>query len=255
VPLVFDLDGVLWLGGQPIPGSADAIATLRAGGHRVLFVTNNSASLVEEVERRLGAMGVPADGDVVTSSIAAAALVEAGERVHVVGGRGVRDALQARGAVLVDGGDADAVVVGRDTRFDFSMLAAASDAIRRGARFIATNDDSTFPTAEGLEPGNGAIVAAVATASGQDPVVAGKPNAPMAKVVRDLLGDGDITMVGDRPDTDGRFALALGGRFALVLSGVTTRADLPVTPAPDLVADDLAALAGLLGSRDRVKGT
>jgi 4-nitrophenyl phosphatase len=254
VALVFDLDGVLWLGGQPIPGSADAIATLRAGGHRVLFVTNNSASCVPEVERRLAAMGVPAEGDVVTSSIAAASLVEAGERVHVVGETGLREALEARGALLVDHGDADTVVVGRDTNFDFAMLAAASATIRDGARFIATNDDSTFPTAHGLEPGNGAIVAAVATASGREPVVAGKPHAPMAKVVRDLLGGGDITMVGDRPDTDGEFAVALGGRFALVLSGVTSRADLPVTPEPDLVADDLAALARLLGAQDHVKG-
>jgi 4-nitrophenyl phosphatase len=249
VALVFDLDGVLWLGGQPIPGSAAAVATLRAGGHRVLFVTNNSASRVSEVERRLAAMGVPAEGDVVTSSIAAASLVQPGERVHVVGEAGLRDALEGRGAVLVDDGRADTVVVGRDTGFDFAMLATASAVIREGARFIATNDDSTFPTAQGLEPGNGALVAAVATASGHEPIVAGKPHAPMAGVVRDLLGDGDITMVGDRPDTDGQFARALGGRFALVLSGVTTRADLPVTPEPDLVADDLAALAALLVKR------
>ena len=114
---------------------------------------------------------------------------------------------------------------------------------------MATNDDSTFPTAHGLEPGNGAIVAAVATAAGATPVVAGKPHDAIAAVVRSIVGpDQDLVTVGDRADTDGRFAQALGGRFGLVLSGVTKRADLPVSPEPDLVGDDLADLAAQLGA-------
>lgn len=251
--IVADLDGVIWLGSQPIPGAADAVGRLRRSGHRVLFVTNNSASRVSDVESKLAAMGIPARGDVVTSAIAGASLVAPGERVHVIGGAGLREALEQRGAIVVDGDDAgeraDVVVVGRDPRFDFAMLAAASAAIRGGARFVATNDDSTFPTADGLEPGNGAIVAAVATAAGCEPVIAGKPYEPIAAVVRSILGpETELVAVGDRADTDGRFALTLGARFALVLSGVTKRGDLPVTPSPDLVGADLAELATLLGA-------
>jgi 4-nitrophenyl phosphatase len=263
VAIVCDLDGVIWLGRRPIPGVAEAVARLRAAGHRVLFVTNNSASPVAGIEGRLAAMGVPAEGDVVTSAMAGASLVRPGERVHMIGGPGLVEALERRGAEVVEGTDADVVVVGRDTRFDFAMLAAAATAIRGGARFVATNDDSTVPTPDGLEPGNGAIVAAVATAAGVTPIVAGKPNQAIAAVVRAVLvGEtdplpergapvtplGDLVAVGDRADTDGRFARALGGRFGLVLSGVTKATDLPVTPAPDLVGQDLADLATQLGA-------
>ncbi len=247
--IVCDLDGVIWLGPVPIPGAAEAVARLRRAGHRVLFVTNNSASRVAQIEHKLDAMGVPATGDVVTSAGAAASLVEPGQRVHMIGGPGVVEALAASGAVLVAGADAEVVIVGRDADFTFAKLAEAAAAVRRGARFVATNDDSTFPTPHGLEPGNGAIVAAVATAAGCAPEVAGKPYPVMAALVRSILGpDDDVVMVGDRADTDGRFAGPLGGRFGLVLSGVTTSADLPVEPAPDLVADDLAQMAGLLGA-------
>jgi HAD superfamily hydrolase (TIGR01450 family) len=248
VAIVFDLDGVIWLAGTSIPGSAQGVARLRAAGQRVLFVTNNSSATVDEVEGMLEGMGIPAKDDVVTSSQAAASLVAAGERVHVVGGPGVREALEARGAVLTsDGEPAAALVLGRSTAFDFAMMAAAASTVRAGARFIATNDDATYPTPHGLEPGNGALVAAVETASGVRPVVAGKPYSAMADLVRSLLPAGEqVVMVGDRADTDGRFGVALGGRFALVLSGVTRRIDLPVSPAPDLVADDVAALVGPL---------
>jgi 4-nitrophenyl phosphatase len=111
--------------------------------------------------------------------------------------------------------------------------------VRDGARLLATNDDATYPTPDGLIPGGGAILAGVSTAAGVAPEVAGKPHRPMAALVRDRVGDEGV-MVGDRPDTDGRFAVALGYRFALVLSGVTTT--LPVEPAPDSVAVDLATL-------------
>jgi 4-nitrophenyl phosphatase len=254
VAIVFDLDGVIWLAGTPIAGAADGVARLRAAGHRVLFVTNNSAATVAEVEARLEAMDVPAKGDVVTSSQAAASLVTPGERVHVVGGPGVHEALAARGAVVTDNGDhATALVLGRTTEFDFAMMAAATTTVRSGARFIATNDDATYPTGHGVEPGNGALVAAVETATGTRALVAGKPYKAMADLVRSLLPPGErVVMVGDRPDTDGRFGVAMGGLFALVLSGVTRREDLPVTPAPDLVGDDVASIVGpLLDSLDR----
>jgi 4-nitrophenyl phosphatase len=147
----------------------------------------------------------------------------------------------ARGGTPVADGDADAVLVGFHREFDYERLRIAHRAILRGARLVATNDDPTYPTPEGPIPGGGSIVAAVAYAAGVAPVVAGKPNAPMAELVRSLAGDAG-TVVGDRPDTDGAFAVTLGYRFALVLSGVTGPDDLPVTPEPDVVAPALADL-------------
>jgi 4-nitrophenyl phosphatase len=154
-------------------------------------------------------------------------------------GLGVVEELNRRGAVVVDGGAADAVVVGYHREFDYDRLTVAMRAVRGGARLIGTNDDATYPTDEGLLPGNGSLLAAVATASGATPVVAGKPHEPMADLVRRRAGAHGV-VVGDRPDTDGAFAVALGYRFALVLTGVTRREDLPVQPPPDLVAADAA---------------
>lgn len=235
-----DLDGVIWLGEEPIAGSAEAVARLRAAGHDVVFCTNNSSRPRAEVEAELARHGIPAAGDVLTSAMAAAALVDPGERVLVCAGPGVVEALEARGAVPVSVGPADAVMVGFHRSFDFERLRIASAAVRDGARLLATNDDATYPTPNGLIPGGGAILAAVERASGRTAEVAGKPHAPMAALVTARLG-GDGVMVGDRDDTDGRFARALGYRFALVLSGVTTAAEVQA-PLPDLVAADLAAV-------------
>lgn len=240
MPFVLDLDGVIWLADDPIPGSAEAVARLRAAGEVVVFCTNNSSEPVGQVEAKLQRHGIPAQGDVLTSAMAAATLVEPGERVLVCGGPGVVEALTARGAVPVRDGDADAVMVGFHHDFDYERLRIACAAARRGARLLATNDDSTYPTAAGLIPGGGAILAAVVAGAGVPAVVAGKPNGPMATLVRARLG-ANGTMVGDRADTDGRFAVALGYRFALVLTGVATDEE-GMDPPPDLVAPDLATL-------------
>ncbi|MCB1005287.1 MAG: HAD-IIA family hydrolase [Acidimicrobiales bacterium] len=237
---VLDLDGVVWLDDQPLPGAAAAVGRLRSAGERVVFVTNNSSVRLADQEAKLARFGIPAAGDVVTSAVVAAGLVEAGERVFVCAGPGVEEAVRARGAEPVRDGDADAVLVGFHRDFDYDELDRASRAVRRGARLVGTNDDATYPTPAGLLPGGGAILAAVATASGTAPVVAGKPYPPMAEHVRALVG-GHGVAVGDRPDTDGRFARALGFEWLLVLSGVTGRDDLPVDPAPDRIAEDLAA--------------
>jgi HAD superfamily hydrolase (TIGR01450 family) len=241
VAWALDLDGVLWLGDRPIPGAAEAVARLRSAGQEVIFVTNNSSVPVGEVEAKLSRHGISARGGVVTSAMAAAGLVEPGETALVCAGRGVDEALTLRGVRTVRTGPADVVVVGFHRDFDYDRLEAASTAVRNGARLLATNDDATYPMPDGPIPGGGAILAAVRTASGAVAEVAGKPNRPMADLVRALVGDEGV-MVGDRPDTDGRFARTLGWRFALVLSGVTT--SLPVEPEPDLVAVDLATLVG-----------
>jgi ribonucleotide monophosphatase NagD (HAD superfamily) len=133
-------------------------------------------------------------------------------------------------------------VVGWHREFDLARLARAADAARAGARLIGTNEDATLPTADGLLPGAGAILAAVACASGVTPEVAGKPHAPMRALVAERVGPVAV-MVGDRPSTDGALAAALGARFGLVLSGVTgAREAAALRPAPDRVAADLAGL-------------
>ncbi|MGE3620478.1 MAG: HAD-IIA family hydrolase [Acidimicrobiia bacterium] len=238
---VLDLDGVVWLGEVPLAGAAAAVAELRARGEQVLFATNNSFPTLADQEAKLARAGIDAAGSVVTSALAAATLVEPGERVLVCGGPGVVEAVGSRGATVVATGPAEAVVVGFHTDFDYDGLRRAFRAVEAGARLVATNTDATYPTPEGPIPGGGAIVAAVAYATGAEPVVAGKPWSPMVDLVRARLGP-EATMVGDRAETDGAFARALGYRWALVLSGVTGPGDLPVEPAPDVVAVDLAAL-------------
>lgn len=246
-----DLDGVVWLAHHPIPGSVEAIADLRAAGHRVLFVTNNSSATVAAQESALAAIGIPAVGDVLTSAMAAALLIEPGERVHVCGGAGIVEAVERRGGVVVSGEVCDAVMVGFHRTFDFDGLTVAATLVRRGARLIGTNDDATYPTPDGPIPGGGSILAAVTTASGSQPVIAGKPHEPMARLVRSVIGDSAATaavMVGDRPETDGLFATQLGCRYAIVWSGVTDPGG-DVTPTPDIAVDDLASVAALLLGR------
>lgn len=287
-PVLCDLDGVVWLTHRPIPGSVEAIARLREAGHRVVFVTNNSFATVAEQERALELIGVPAHGDVVTSSMAAGTLLVPGQRVLVCGGPGIVEAVETAGAEVVghaefDAGNTgsrvarvDAVIVGFHRDFDYESMRRAARAVRDGARFIGTNEDATYPTSEGEIPGGGSILAAVRTAVGGDPVVAGKPHPTMAAYVRRMLvssrsesselavelddrSDDDrlanAVMVGDRPATDGRFAREVGCRFALVRSGVASvdseLTELLRTSAVrvDIEAPDLAGVAEvILGS-------
>jgi len=180
--------------------------------------------------------------------------MQPGERALVCGGVGVEQALERRGVTCISHEDADAgvlvdaVVVGLHRTFDYHVLARAAKAIRLGARLVGTNDDATYPTPDGPIPGGGSILAAVQTAAGVEPVVAGKPHGPMAELVRRAIGvDASVraVMVGDRPTTDGLFARTLGCRYAHVHSGVTPRSAL-VVPTPDLVGDDLAAVAAIV---------
>ncbi len=238
-----DLDGVVWLAGHAIPGSTGAVSELRSAGERVVFLTNNSGPLVAGHVEALAKVGLPcAPGDLATSAQAAASMLSPGSRVAVVGGGGILEALDEQGVKVVSAKQSpDVVIVGRCLELDYWALSAAAGAVRDGARFIATNTDSTFPTADGLVPGAGALVAFIATAAGRQPEVAGKPHEPMAALVKSRYGALSV-VVGDRPETDGLFAKRTGSRFGLVFSGVTQPSDLPVEPAPDLVAQDLAEL-------------
>jgi 4-nitrophenyl phosphatase len=243
VTWLLDLDGVVWLAEEPIPGSAEAIARLRSEhGQRVVFLTNNSSATVAEYLAKLERCGVPTEpDDLITSAQAAATLVQPGETALVCAGPGVDEALRAREVVTVREGRADAVVVGWHRDFDFGRLTAAFDAVHGGARLIGTNDDATYPTPSGPLPGGGSILAAVRYASGAEATVAGKPFEPMADLLHARVAD-PVIMVGDRPSTDGRFAERVGVPFGLVLTGVTSPEAPPTVPAPARVGADLAAL-------------
>ena len=266
-PILCDLDGVVWLSHEPIGGSVEAIAALRAAGHRVLFVTNNSYAKVAQQEETLASLGIPAVGDVLTSSGAAATLLKPGQRVLVAGGPGVVEAVESVGAIVAGRTDddsspdaqlktdtnIDAVIVGFHGTFDFESMRRASAAVRSGAVLIGTNDDATYPTSTGVIPGGGSILAAIAIASGVAPIVAGKPFTPMGELVRRTLGVNDLSscwMVGDRYSTDGVFAKTIGAKFALVTSGIVDRVGaeaLRVEHKFEVVVDDLLALAKYLG--------
>lgn len=257
-PVLCDLDGVVWLAHEPIAGSAEAVRRLRQAGHRVVFVTNNSFSTMAEHHAALRHVGIEAEGEVITSSMAAATLVEPGQRVMVLGGAGIVEALETRGVEVVDdtvdaatADTVDVVMVGLHRRLSYEGLARATRALVRGALLVGTNDDATFPTPHGPIPGGGAILAAVQAASGQAGVIAGKPHGPMATAVRRHLSVADdqtppwwphMVMVGDRPSTDGAFAQRLGCRFALVRTGVAAPGTHPGVPV-DVDAADLAEVA------------
>jgi HAD superfamily hydrolase (TIGR01450 family) len=248
---IVDLDGVLWLAGEPIGDAAGAVAHIRAHGARVVFATNNASPTTADLLGRLGRIGIEAGPpDLVTSAAVAASLLEPGRRVHLLGEGGIREALEDRGVEIVTDGRRQAAVVSWSRSFDFAALTAASSAARETGRLIGTNSDPTHPTPEGLLPGSGALLAAVATASGVTPEVAGKPNPPMVEYIRRhvLRGGATAVMVGDQPGTDGVLARRLGIPFVLVDSGVT-RPGAPVDACPVAVrSPDLVALvSGVLG--------
>lgn len=249
-----DLDGVIWLAHQPIPGSVEAIARLREADIRVIFVTNNSFSLLSDHEVALARIGIEATGDVISSAMSAAVPLRAGQRVLVCGGQGLVEALSAKGVHVVvayeepgAAGPFDAVVVGLHKQFSYEVLNDAQRAVRSGAQLIGSNEDSTYPTPQGPTPGGGAVLAAIATAADTTPLVTGKPHAVMAELVRHMLGEvsaEEMMMIGDRPSTDGAFARTLGCRFGLVKSGVTSdRSAIDFTMRDnDIVGNDVAAL-------------
>ena len=253
--LLCDLDGVVWLAHQPIQGSVEALGRWLVCGHEVVFVTNNSSSTIGEQEAHLAAIGISSAGRVVSSSTAAGRLVHAGERVLVVGGPGIAEAVKNAGAIVlgsVERGDAvDVVVVGIDRDFSYAKLTASSAAVRAGARLVATNHDPTYPTPAGLTPGGGAIVAAVAYASETEAIYAGKPQTMMFDTAMErasaLLGrtarKEEVIVVGDRLDSDGVFARNAGVRFCHVRTGVNLQAPAGTESHADLarVVDALMA--------------
>jgi glycerol 3-phosphatase-2 len=249
---LLDLDGVVYLGGTPIDGAVDALEAAAKNGMRLAFVTNNASRTPAAVAAQLTAMGIPAAGtDVVTSAQAAARLiagkVPAGSPVLVVGAMSLRLALRARGLRPVSTAAARpvAVVQGYAPDIGYGVLAEAGLAVRAGAWFVATNVDVTLPTARGLQPGNGSLAQVVATATGQQPAVAGKPEPPMHAESVERVHATRPLVVGDRLDTDIEGGVRGGADSLLVLTGVTVPADVLLAPPqrrPTYLAADLAGL-------------
>lgn len=250
--LILDLDGVVYLGDEEIPGAGAALRKLSASGARLLFATNNASRTRTDfsgrIERVTGFEASPAQ--IVSSAAAAASLLAPGETCLCVGAEGLRWELTEAGGVITESWrSAEAVVVGFDEAMTYSRLRDAALALRSGARFIAANDDRTFPAPDGMWPGAGATLAFLESATGRGPdVIAGKPHAAMRSLLASRLAPGRCMVVGDRPETD----LAMGREEAwttvLVLTGVVEDVDdVPADLAPDLVLDSIADLPATLG--------
>ena len=252
---LLDLDGVVYRGADPVPGAPEALAAARAAGMRLAFVTNNASRPPEAVAGHLVEIGVDARPDeVVTSAQAAstmlAELIGPGGLVLVIGGPGLRSAVAEVGLVAVPSYDAvpgpQAVIQGFSPDLAYEDLVQATFAVAAGATWVATNTDTTIPTARGLQPGNGTLVAAVAAATGQRPLVAGKPERALVDEAVRRSGATRPLCVGDRLDTDIEGAVRAGMDSLLVLTGVSSLADLLAAPPdrrPTYLGSDLTALA------------
>jgi glycerol-1-phosphatase len=249
---LLDLDGVVYLGGTPIPGAAEALRKADAAGMRLAYVTNNAFRTPAAIAELLTSFGVPAaKEDVVTSAQAAARLLaehlQAGAPVLVVGGSGLRMAVRERGlrpvSTAID--KPQAVVQGYAPDISYSLLAEGGLAVAAGALFVASNGDRTLPSRRGRQPGNGSLIQVIATATGRKPLVAGKPEPPLHRESVLRTGAKNPLVVGDRLDTDIEAAHRVGADSLLVLTGVTGPAEVVLAPPsqrPTYLAEDLAGL-------------
>ncbi len=262
---IFDLDGVIWRGHTPIAGAVESIHQLRANGKRCFYCTNNSRLTQGQFAQRLRAIGLELqDEDVISSAWATARFLATamprGFSVFVVGEEGLRSTLQSVGARILSAAEAenevaDCVVAGIDREFTYEKMRLAQRQILRGARFIATNRDATFPVEDGVIPGSGSIIAGIETASGTVPTTIGKPAPLMLQLCVDAfnLVPAQTAMIGDRLDTDIACAHRAGLPAILVLTGVNTRSDGETASAeekPDAIFDDLPALLRELFPRE-----
>ena len=259
---VFDLDGTVYLGEEALPGAVETIAELRRRGSRVLFVSNKPLYPRQNYADKLTRLGIPATaGDVITSAYVLArylALHEPDLRYYVVGEANLVAELEGQGLHVVgelagqdpqdviDPTGIDAVVVAFDRTLDYRKLNTAYQALRRGARYFATNGDKTCPMPGGDIPDAGATLAALLQISGRSPeLIAGKPSTVIlqAALERLELPAERCLMAGDRLETDIRMGHDAGMKTAVVLSGVTTRADAEkASPQPNLVLANLGEL-------------
>lgn len=251
---IFDMDGVLYRGKTPLPGVQALFDALTLRGIRFLLATNNSMATPAAYVVRMAEMGVSVSEDDIQTSATATRdylldLLSPDATILAVGmpalGEQLFSGTSFRTATDDQDQSVDAVVVGLDLEFTYAKLYRATRAIHGGAKFIATNSDATLPTEDGVQPGAGSIVAAIATASGVTPTVVGKPETlMMLKGIQQLgVQPWEAVMVGDRLDTDILSGHRAGLQTVLVLTGVSRRADLEAADIlPDYVFTDLPAL-------------
>jgi glycerol-1-phosphatase len=250
--LLFDLDGVVYIGGTAIPGAPEALQRAKRDGAHVAYVTNNASRTPAAVAALLEGMGAPVtEADVVTSAQAAARLLAdklpPKSKVLVIGGTALRLALRERGLVPVSTATEHpaAVVQGFAPGIDYAKLAEGGLAVRAGALFVATNADSTIPNARGTAPGNGSLLKVIEYATGVAPIVAGKPEPPLHRESVIRTGARRPLVIGDRLDTDIEAAYNTGTDSLLVLTGVDTPRTVTLAPKqrrPTYIAATLDAL-------------
>jgi glycerol 3-phosphatase-2 len=250
--LILDLDGCVWVGDEPLPGAVDAITALREAGKRVAFVTNDPRHALEDHVRKLWRIGLKASlADVVSAGAAMQHLLaetQHGKTTFVIGTEPLHRHVADAGCRVMNGTDlasrAEVVVVGGTEDLVYDDLRNAVLALRRGAEFLATSRDPTYPMPDGLWPGTGAVVAAVEVGSGRTASIVGKPEPQLFYTALDRLGDGRTLVVGDRLDSDVAAAAKAGLDSALVLTGGTSReeAEAADDPRPTTIADSLSAL-------------
>ncbi len=249
--LILDLDGCIWVGDEAVPGSVDAVKALREGDKRVAFATNNSHHPGEELVAKLWSIGIRAAlSDVVTVGGAVQHLLaetRSRRTAFVIGAESMRQHVTDAGLRVLNGTDlasrAEVVLVAGTTDVVYDDIKTAALAVRRGADFLATARDPTYPQSDGLWPGTGAILAAVEVASGRTAQIVGKPEPQLFLTALDRLGEGRTLVVGDRLDSDVAAADRAQLDAALVLSGGTSADELDgADPKPVAVAADLAAL-------------
>jgi HAD superfamily hydrolase (TIGR01457 family) len=244
--VIFDLDGTLYLGKTPLKGAAEKLAGLRERGIKVLFLTNAATRSRANVALKLSNMGFGAvKNEVYCGAYALARYIaqnHRGKKVYFVGEAGIED--EFREAGIASSETADIVAVGLDRQFNYDKLCKAHVNISRGALFLASNNDHTYPTESGHLPGAGAIVAAIEFASGKRPYIVGKPNPFLLELMmkEHKLSKDEMLIVGDRLDTDIMFAKNCGIKSALVLSGSTKKEDIK-NIKPDFVFDDVTRLS------------
>jgi glycerol-1-phosphatase len=248
---ILDLDGCVWIGDEPTPRAVEAVEALRDAGKNVAYATNDPRSATEDYVARLWKIGIRASmSDVVTVGGAVQHLLaetRSGRTAFVIGTEALRRHVADAGLKILNGTDlasrAEVVVIGGTEELVYEDLRVASLAARRGADFLATARDPTYPQPDGLWPGTGAILAAVEVASGQTAEIVGKPRPQLLFTALDRLGEGRTLVVGDRVDTDLTAAAAAELDAALVLSGGTKREALNgFEPEPVAVTDYLAEL-------------
>ncbi len=250
---VLDLDGVVYVGPDGVPGAPEALNAAQAGGMHLAFVTNNAARPPSEVGAHLRDLGVDAhDEDVVTSSQASARLLstqlEAGSKVYVIGGPGLEEALRERGLepVFEPSENVAAVAHGYGPDMPWKRVVQGAILVAAGLPWVASNTDMSIPTANGVGPGNGTLVRLVAEFTGRDPQVAGKPMKPLFEETIVRVGGNHPLMIGDRLDTDIEGAVNMGWDSLLVLTGVTGLEELVRAgegERPTYIGLDLGALA------------